>query len=43
MYLQKVDLRNQKLEWRPFAHVPIDHQPLIALEQWKGTGCYEWL
>jgi len=21
-------------EWRPFAHVAIDHQPLTALEQW---------
>jgi len=22
-------------EWRLFAHVAIDHQPLTALEQWK--------
>jgi len=27
--------RHQK-EWRPFAYVAIDHQPLAALEQWKA-------
>jgi len=26
-----------KDEWRPFAHVAIDHQPLTALEQWKTS------
>jgi len=25
-------------EWRPFAHVAVDHQPLTALEQWKVSG-----
>jgi len=24
-------------EWRPFAHIAIDHQPLTALEQWKAS------
>jgi len=25
------------MEWRPFAHFAIDHQPLTALEQWKAS------
>jgi len=25
----------QIVEWQLFTHVAIDHQPLIALEQWK--------
>jgi len=37
-----------KMSWvrsqgSPFDHVPIDYQPFTALEQWKGTGCCEWL
>jgi len=30
-------------EWRPFAHVAIDHQPLTTFKQWKAlaaiSGC----
>jgi len=26
-----------KIEWRPFAHIAIDHQLLIAFEQWKAS------
>jgi len=29
------------MEWRTFAHVTIDHQPLTALEQWKASR--HWL
>jgi len=32
--LSSIDNRCKK--WRSFIHVAIDHQPLIALEQWKA-------
>jgi len=30
-------LKTVTFEWRPFAHVAINHQPLTRLEEWKAS------